>query len=196
MAQPLRQLQRSADPIAPLISGILTEIGEDRARPGLINTPDRVARSLRFLTDGYDKSVAEVVNGAVFAEPYSEMVAVTDIELYSLCEHHVLPFFGRAHIAYIPQGYIVGISKLPRVVDVFAHRLQVQERLTTQIAEALEQAITPAGIGVVIEASHLCMMMRGVQKQNSKTVTSCMLGVFREDDKTRSEFLQLIRLRP
>jgi GTP cyclohydrolase IA len=195
MAEPLRQLRRDRDPLAQHVAGTLADLGEDLSRPGLVNTPDRVARSLRFLTDGYDKSVAEVINGAVFAEPYNEMVAVTDIELYSLCEHHLLPFFGRAHIAYIPEGRIVGISKLPRVVDVFAHRLQVQERLTTQIAEALEQAIAPAGVGVVIEASHLCMMMRGVQKQNSKTVTSCMLGAFRDDEKTRSEFLQLIRPR-
>ena len=195
MAEPLRQLRRDRDPLAQHVAGTLADLGEDLSRPGLVNTPDRVARSLRFLTDGYDKSVAEVINGAVFAEPYNEMVAVTDIELYSLCEHHLLPFFGRAHIAYIPNGHIVGISKLPRVVDVFAHRLQVQERLTTQIAEAIEQAIEPAGVGVVIEASHLCMMMRGVQKQNSKTVTSCMLGAFREDEKTRSEFLQLIRPR-
>ena len=195
MAEPLRQFRREPDPLAQHIAGTLADLGEDLSRPGLVNTPDRVARSLRFLTDGYDKSVAEVINGAVFAEPYNEMVAVTDIELYSLCEHHLLPFFGRAHIAYIPNGHIVGISKLPRVVDVFAHRLQVQERLTTQIAEAIEQAIEPAGVGVVIEASHLCMMMRGVQKQNSKTVTSCMLGAFREDEKTRSEFLQLIRPR-
>ena len=195
MAEPLRQLRRDRDPLAQHVAGTLADLGEDLSRPGLVHTPDRVARSLRFLTDGYDKSVAEVINGAVFAEPYNEMVAVTDIELYSLCEHHLLPFFGRAHIAYIPNGHIVGISKLPRVVDVFAHRLQVQERLTTQIAEAIEQAIEPAGVGVVIEASHLCMMMRGVQKQNSKTVTSCMLGAFREDEKTRSEFLQLIRPR-
>jgi GTP cyclohydrolase I len=194
MGQPFRHLRRD-DPIAPHIAGTLAAIGEDPTRDGLVHTPERVARSLRFLTDGYDKSVLEVINGAVFAESYSEMVAVTDIELYSLCEHHMLPFFGRAHIAYIPHGRIVGISKLPRVVDVFAHRLQVQERLTTQIAEALDEAITPAGIGVVIEASHLCMMMRGVQKQNSKTVTSCMLGAFRDDDKTRAEFLQLIRPR-
>ncbi|HEY6380051.1 MAG TPA: GTP cyclohydrolase I FolE [Candidatus Dormibacteraeota bacterium] len=195
MARPFRHLRRDDDPIAPHIAGTLAAIGEDPTRDGLVHTPERVARSLRFLTDGYDRSVPEVINGAVFAESYSEMVAVTDIELYSLCEHHMLPFFGRAHIAYIPQGRIVGISKLPRVVDVFAHRLQVQERLTTQIAEALDEAITPAGIAVVIEASHLCMMMRGVQKQNSKTVTSCMLGAFRDDDKTRAEFLQLIRPR-
>lgn len=190
-----RVASRDFDPIAPLVLRELAELGEDVTREGLLRTPERVARSLRFLTAGYDQSVAEVVGDAVFAEDYSEMVVVTDVELYSLCEHHLLPFFGRAHIAYLPSGHIVGLSKLPRIVDVFAHRLQVQERLTTQIAEALESTLHPLGVGVVIEASHLCMMMRGVQKQNSRTVTSCMLGAFRTDEKTRGEFLQLIRPR-
>jgi GTP cyclohydrolase IA len=173
----------------------LTGLGVDLAAEGLLRTPERVARSLAFLTGGYGRTAEEAINGAVFHEAYSEMVAVTDIELYSLCEHHLLPFFGKAHVAYIPDGTIVGLSKLPRVVDVFAHRLQVQERLTTQIAEALQDTIRPLGVGVVIEAAHLCMMMRGVQKQNSRTVTSCMLGAFRSDSKTRSEFLELIRTR-
>ena len=175
------------------VSGLLDGLGVDLEAEGLLRTPERVARSMRFLTGGYGRSVDEVLNGAVFSEPYSEMVAVTDIELYSLCEHHLLPFFGKAHVAYIPDGKIVGLSKLPRIVDVFAHRLQVQERLTTQIAEALQTALRPMGVGVVVEAAHLCMMMRGVQKQNSRTVTSCMLGSFRTDSKTRMEFLELIR---
>ena len=197
MTEPIR-LRREAgggDPIAPLIESVLHQLREDPAREGLARTPDRVARSLRFLTDGYDTQVADVMNGAVFEEAYSEMVAVTDIEMYSLCEHHMLPFYGRVHVAYLPKGRIVGLSKLPRIVDVFAHRLQVQERMTTQIAEALREALAPLGVGVVVEASHLCMMMRGVQKQNSRTITSCMLGAFRNDEKTRSEFLQLIRPR-
>ena len=175
------------------VSGLLDGLGVDLEAEGLLRTPERVARSLRFLTSGYQRSVREVLNGAVFHEDYSEMVAVTDIEVYSLCEHHLLPFFGKAHVAYIPDGRIVGLSKLPRIVDVFAHRLQVQERLTTQIAEALDDALSPMGVGVVIEAAHLCMMMRGVQKQNSRTVTSCMLGSFRKDARTRAEFLELIR---
>lgn len=181
------------DPLAEHVAALLGGLGEDPAREGLQRTPLRVARSLRTLTAGYAQSVQDVVGGAVFAEDYSEMVVVTDIELYSLCEHHLLPFFGRAHIAYIPRGRIVGLSKLPRIVDVFAHRLQVQERLTTEIAEAIQDVLEPRGVGVVIDAAHLCMMMRGVQKQNSRTVTSCMLGGFRTDEKTRAEFLQLIR---
>jgi GTP cyclohydrolase I len=173
----------------------LDGLGVDLEAEGLLRTPERVARSLHFLTSGYGRTAADAINGALFHEPYSEMVAVTDIELYSMCEHHLLPFFGKAHVAYIPDGTIVGLSKLPRVVDVFAHRLQVQERLTTQIAEALDETLKPMGVAVVIEAAHLCMMMRGVQKQNSRTVTSCMLGNFRSDSKTRMEFLELIRTR-
>jgi GTP cyclohydrolase I len=180
------------DPIAPIIERLIRELGEDTEREGLLHTPDRVARSLRFLLSGYELDVAEVINGAVFAEPYQEMVLVRDIEVYSLCEHHLLPFYGRAHVAYLPRGRIVGLSKLPRIVEVFARRLQVQERLTTQIATALDEALDPYGTAVVIEASHLCMMMRGVEKQNSRTVTSALTGAFQDDPKTRAEFLDLL----
>ena len=183
------------DPVARLVEQLLRELGEDQGREGLLRTPDRVAESLRFLTAGHDRDVEEVINDAIFAESYEEMVVVRDIELYSLCEHHLLPFYGKAHVAYMPRGRIVGLSKLPRIVDVFARRLQVQERLTTQIADALQEALSPYGVAVVIEAYHLCMMMRGVQKQNSQTVTSALTGVFRTDEKTRSEFLELIRRR-
>jgi len=179
--------------LAHHVSSLLTLVGEDPRREGLLRTPQRVADSLRFLTSGYEQSVEEVVNGAVFAEPYSEMVLVKDIEVYSLCEHHMLPFFGKAHVAYVPDGRIVGLSKLPRIVDVFARRLQVQERLTTQIAEAIEGVLQPLGVAVVIEAAHLCMMMRGIQKQNSHTVTSTMRGVFMSDERTRAEFTDLLR---
>jgi GTP cyclohydrolase I len=184
------------DPIAALTRDLLSELGEDPDRETLLRTPARVAESLRFLTQGYGVDVRDVIRDAVYAEPYEEMVLVRDVEVYSLCEHHMLPFYGRAHIAYMPRGRIVGLSKLPRVVDVFARRLQVQERLTTQIAEALDEALHPYGVAVVIEAFHLCMMMRGVQKQNSQTVTSALTGVFRSDPKTRSEFLELIGRRP
>jgi GTP cyclohydrolase I len=185
-----------ADPIVGLTRELLAALGEDPAREALLRTPTRVAQSLRFLTQGYGVEVKDVIRDAVYAEPYEEMVLVRDVEVYSLCEHHMLPFYGRAHIAYMPRGRIVGLSKLPRVVDVFARRLQVQERLTTQIAEALDEALHPYGVAVVIEAFHLCMMMRGVQKQNSQTVTSALTGVFRTDPKTRSEFLELIGRRP
>jgi GTP cyclohydrolase I len=174
-----------------LVHRMLELIGEDPERDGLVKTPQRVANSLTWLTRGYDVDVAEIVGDAVFAEPNSSMVMVRDIELYSLCEHHILPFFGRAHIAYIPDGHIVGLSKLPRIVDAFARRLQVQERLTEQVAQAVEDVLKPRGVGVVIEAYHLCMMMRGVQKQNSQTVTSAVRGLFRSDPRTREEFLSL-----
>jgi GTP cyclohydrolase I len=177
---------------AALIENLLGRLGEDPTREGLLRTPDRVARSLDFLTSGYDQNIGQVLNGAIFEESYSEMVVVKDIELYSLCEHHLLPFFGRAHVAYVPDGRVVGLSKLPRLVDVFARRLQVQERLTTQIAGALDEVLLPQGVGVVIEAAHLCMMMRGVQKQNSQTITSSMRGVFLSDPRTRGEFLALL----
>jgi GTP cyclohydrolase I len=167
-------------------------MGEDPERAGLLDTPQRVRKSLAALTQGYAQDPRTVLGTAVFEEHYDEMVVVKDIELYSLCEHHLLPFFGKAHVAYIPDGRIVGLSKLPRLVDIFARRLQVQERLTTQIAETLWELLAPQGVGVVIEASHLCMMMRGVQKQNSQTVTSCMLGRFKDDEKTRAEFLNLV----
>ncbi len=166
-------------------------IGEDPNREGLRRTPQRVANSLAWLTRGYDMDVRDVVGSAVFTEEHSSMIMVRDIELYSLCEHHMLPFFGRAHIAYIPDGKIVGLSKLPRLVEMFARRLQVQERLTEQIAQAVQDVLEPKGVGVVIEAMHLCMMMRGVQKQNSQTVTSAVRGIFRNDARTREEFLAL-----
>ena len=172
---------------------LLRRIGEDPARDGLASTPKRMEKSMAFLTRGYQQTVEEVLHGALFDVDYDEMVMVKDIEFYSLCEHHLLPFFGKAHIAYVPQGKVVGLSKLPRIVDVFARRLQVQERLTQQIAEAVEEAIAPQGVGVVIEAQHLCMMMRGVEKQSSATVTSSMRGVFKTQLQTRNEFLSLVR---
>lgn len=175
------------------VEGLLRGIGEDPQREGLVRTPLRVAKSLGYLTHGYALDAAEVLGGALFSSDTDEMVVVKDIELYSLCEHHMLPFFGRAHVAYLPRGKIVGLSKLARVVDVFARRLQVQERLTTQIATAIQDALNPLGVAVLVEADHLCMMMRGVAKQNSSTVTSCMLGQFRSDEKTRSEFLHIIK---
>jgi len=180
--------------LAGNVAGIIDLLGEDLTREGLQRTPQRVAASLRFLTSGYRQSLEDVVGDAVFAEPYSEMVLVKDIEIYSLCEHHLLPFFGKAHIAYIPDGRIVGLSKLPRIVDVFARRLQVQERLTTQIAEAIDEVLQPLGVAVVVEAAHLCMMMRGIQKQNSQTLTSTMRGCFLRDERTRNEFMELLRL--
>jgi GTP cyclohydrolase I len=180
------------DPIAPIVERLLREVGEDPDREGLLHTPGRVADSLRFLLSGYALNVADVINDAVYAETYQEMVLVRDIEMYSLCEHHLLPFYGKAHIAYLPRGRIVGLSKLPRVVEVFARRLQVQERLTTQIANALDEALDPYGVAVVIEASHLCMMMRGVEKQNSRTVTSALTRAFQTDPKCRNEFLDLL----
>ncbi|GIW51763.1 MAG: GTP cyclohydrolase 1 [Gemmatimonadales bacterium] len=181
-----------ARPIAPLVREILEILGEDPRRPGLRRTPERVEETLRTLTRGYTESVDEVVGGAVFEEKHENMVLVRDIEIYSLCEHHLLPFFGKAHVAYLPNGKIVGLSKIPRLVDVFARRLQIQERLTDEIADALMSVVNPLGVGVVIEAYHLCMMMRGVEKQNSKAVTSAMRGVFRDDAKTRDEFLRLV----
>ncbi len=178
------------------IRHVLTALGEDPDRDGLRKTPERVEASLRWLTQGYDLSVEGAVGDAVFEEAHDGMILVRDIELYSLCEHHMLPFFGRAHVAYIPDGRIVGLSKLARVVDVFARRLQVQERLTDQIADALTSVLRPRGVGVVIEAAHFCMMMRGVEKQNSRTVTSALRGAFRDDPKTRDEFLRLAHNHP
>ena len=176
-----------------LIRGVLTELGEDPEREGLVKTPERVARALRFFTRGYDQDPHDVVDGAIFQEDHQEMVICRDIDFYSLCEHHMVPFYGKAHVAYVPNGAIVGLSKLARLVDLFARRLQVQERLTRQVAETLQELIRPAGVGVVIEATHLCMVMRGVEKQNSVTVTSSMLGVFRDNHSTREEFIHLIR---
>lgn len=180
------------DPIALHIRAILSALGEDPNRQGLLKTPARVAKSLRFLTQGYGRCQEEILNGAIFEEAVDEMVLVRDIELYSMCEHHVLPFYGKCHVAYLPAGRIIGLSKIPRIVDCFARRLQVQERLTTQIARCLERYLRPQGVGVVIEARHLCMMMRGVEKQNSIATTSCLLGRVRDDAKTRSEFMSLI----
>ena len=177
--------------IAAAVRKQLELLGEDPAREGLLRTPARVARSLQWLTRGYGESVDKVVGEAIFKDEHDSMIMVRDIELYSMCEHHMLPFFGKAHVAYIPNGRIIGLSKLPRIVDVFARRLQVQERLTEQVAEALTDILQPRGVGVVIEAYHLCMMMRGVEKQNSKTITSALLGTFRTDAKTRDEFLRL-----
>jgi GTP cyclohydrolase IA len=174
-----------------LIRRELELIGEDPKREGLRMTPLRVANSMKFLTEGYSSSAEAVVGKGIFKDDHDNMIMVRDIELYSLCEHHMLPFFGKAHVAYIPNGKIVGLSKIPRIVDVYARRLQVQERLTEQIAEGLCSVLNPSGVGVVIEAYHLCMMMRGVQKQNSKTITSALRGAFREDPKTRDEFLRL-----
>jgi len=179
------------EPFADKVREVLAAIGEDPGREGLVKTPERVESSLRFLTQGYHMSVDEVIGDAVFAETHQSMIMVRDIELYSLCEHHLLPFFGRAHVAYIPNGKILGLSKVARIVDVFARRLQVQERLTDQIADAIMDVLRPTGVGVVIEAAHFCMMMRGVEKQNSRTVTSALRGIFRDDSKTRVEFLRL-----
>ena len=178
---------------AALVREQLSLLGEDPDREGLVRTPDRVATAMGWLTRGYQEDVRSMVGNAIFEEEHENMVMVRDIELYSLCEHHLLPFFGRAHIAYVPAGRIVGLSKLPRIVDVFARRLQVQERLTEQIAAAIEEVLEPRGVGVVIEAAHLCMMMRGVEKQSSKTITSALRGIFRSDPRTREEFLSLAR---
>jgi GTP cyclohydrolase I len=176
-----------------LIRQLLVTLGEDPDREGLLQTPRRVDQSLRALTSGYHANVDDVVNGALFTVEYSEMVIVRDIDFYSLCEHHLLPFFGKCHVAYIPDGKVIGLSKIPRLVDVFARRLQVQERLTLQVAETIRERINPLGVAVVMEATHLCMAMRGVQKQNSVTTTSAMLGVFRDDARTRHEFLELLQ---
>jgi len=180
------------DPFQPLVREMLEQLGEDPKREGLRETPARVEASLKWLTRGYQMAVEDVIGDAIFTEKHESMICVRDIEIYSLCEHHLLPFFGKAHVAYLPNGKIVGLSKIPRVVEVFARRLQVQERLTDQIADALCRVLKPLGVGVVIEAYHLCMMMRGVEKQNSKTVTSALRGAFRDDGKTRDEFLRLV----
>lgn len=184
---------RNGDPLEESLHMILEMLGEDPARQGLEKTPHRVAQSLRFLTSGYRQDLDKILNGALFDVAYDEMVIVKDIEVFSLCEHHLLPFFGRCHVAYIPNKRVIGLSKIPRLVDVFARRLQVQERLTTQIAETIMEEIHPQGVGVIIEARHLCMIMRGVEKQNSVAVTSAMLGVFRDEHRTREEFLALVR---
>jgi GTP cyclohydrolase I len=179
--------------IERLIEQLLRELGEDARREGLAKTPERVAKSLRYLTSGYEQDVKDVLNEALFVEEYDEMVIVKDIDFASLCEHHLLPFFGKCHVAYMPARKIVGLSKIPRLVEMFARRLQVQERLTTQIANALNEVLEPRGVAVVMEGVHLCMLMRGVEKLNSKAVTSAMLGAFRERPETRAEFMELIK---
>ncbi|HXU89076.1 MAG TPA: GTP cyclohydrolase I FolE [Methylomirabilota bacterium] len=179
--------------IAKLIEQLLKELGEDAQREGLAKTPERVEKALRYLTSGYDQNVSDILNDALFVENYDEMVIVKDIDFASLCEHHVLPFVGKCHVAYMPKRKILGLSKIPRLVDMFSKRLQVQERLTTQIANALNDALEPRGVAVVMEAIHLCMLMRGVEKQNSKAVTSAMLGGFRDRPETRAEFMELIK---
>ena len=184
---------RSGDQIPQLIESLLSELGEDPDRQGLRATPGRVSRALRQLTDGYGVQPADVIAGAVFDQDYDEMVVVKDIPFYSLCEHHMLPFFGTCHVGYLPKGKVVGLSKIPRLVGIFAHRLQLQERLTNEVAEALNSTLSPKGVGVVVHARHLCMEMRGVEKPGGQMITSCMLGTFRRDPRTRAEFLELVR---
>ena len=179
-------------PIAPLIEDLLARLGEDPKRDGLLRTPHRVEEAMRFLTSGYRMDVNKILNGALYEVKYDEMVVVRDIEFFSLCEHHMLPFFGKVHVAYLPQKKVIGLSKIPRIVEVFARRLQIQERLTQQIAQTIQETINPVGVGVICEAKHLCMMMRGVEKQHSGAMTSAMLGAFRERKDTRDEFLALV----
>ncbi|HSF06701.1 MAG TPA: GTP cyclohydrolase I FolE [Methylomirabilota bacterium] len=186
-------MNRTGGAIARLVEQLLKELGEDTYREGLERTPERVEKALRFLTGGYRMKIEDVFNEALFVEEYDEMVVVKDIDYFSLCEHHLIPFFGKAHIAYMPRKKIVGLSKIPRLVEMFARRLQVQERLTTQIANTLNEVLQPRGVAVVMEAVHLCMIMRGVEKQNSKAVTSAMLGAFRDRPETRAEFMELIK---
>jgi GTP cyclohydrolase I len=183
------------DPIEPLVEALLKELGEDSGRDGLLRTPERVAKALRFFTEGYRQDAQTILNDALFDVSYDEMVLVKDVDFYSLCEHHLIPFFGRVHVAYIPNGKVVGLSKIPRVVQMFARRLQVQERMTMEIAETIDQVLAPRGVAVVIESIHLCMMMRGVEQQNAFAITSSLKGVFQSDSKTRAEFMELIRHR-
>jgi len=182
-------------PIAPLIAEVIQELGEDTRRQGLVRTPERVEKALRFLTSGYSADIGKIVNGAIYEVKYDEMVIVKDIEFFSMCEHHMLPFFGKMHIAYIARNKVIGLSKLPRIIDAFARRLQIQERLTQEVAQCIQDLLDPIGVGVIAEAQHFCMMMRGVEKQHSGTVTSAMLGAFRTNKETRDEFLSLIHAR-
>jgi len=184
---------KGQDPIAESIEKILRALGEDPTREGLLRTPERAEKALRFLTSGYEANLEEIVNGAIFHEKCDEMVLVKDIEFFSLCEHHMLPFYGMAHVAYLPENKLIGLSKIPRIVDMFARRLQVQERLTQQIAQCIQDVLQPRGVGVIVEARHFCMMMRGVEKQHSGAVTSAMLGAMRQRKDTRDEFLALVR---
>jgi len=193
MKKELEPVSLTSASMQELLRELIVRLGEDPERDGLLRTPERMQRSLEYLTKGYREDPEKLLKGALFNVDYDEMVIVKDIEMFSLCEHHLLPFFGKVHVAYIPKGRVIGLSKLPRLIDIFARRLQVQERLTTQIAETIQRAIEPQGVGVVIEARHLCMMMRGVEKQHSSAVTSSMLGAFREEKETRDEFLALIR---
>ena len=193
-SQQLNYDDKTTEKLSTNFTEIIGGVGEDTAREGLLKTPERAAKAMQYLTQGYDQDAESILRSAMFAEDYSEMVIVKDIELYSLCEHHLLPFFGKAHVAYIPDGYIVGLSKIPRVIDVFARRFQVQERLTDQILHSIQNTLKPLGVAVVIEAQHLCMMMRGVQKQNSVTTTSAFTGEFQKDE-TRTEFLNLVSTR-
>lgn len=188
------QDEEQTGPIAANIQAVLSELGEDPTRDGLIRTPLRVEKALRFLTSGYDSNIESIVNGALFDVEYDEMVVVKDIEFFSLCEHHMLPFYGKMHVAYLPHKKVIGLSKIPRIVDMFSRRLQVQERLTQQVAEAIRDVLGAKGVGVIVDARHFCMMMRGVEKQHSSTATSSMLGTFRTDKATRDEFLTLVRL--
>jgi GTP cyclohydrolase I len=185
--------KKAKEPIAPLFHKILEELGEDPAREGLEKTPERAEKALRFLTSGYQMDLDKIVNGALFNVKYDEMVVVRDIEFYSMCEHHMLPFFGKVHVAYLPKDKVIGLSKIPRIVDMFARRLQVQERLTQEVAETLANVLNPRGVAVICEAQHFCMMMRGVEKQHSGAITSSMLGAFRTDKETRDEFLSLLK---
>ena len=191
----MSSIDDAPDPIEGYVEGILKELGEDPGRDGLQRTPLRVSKAMRFFTQGYTQNPSEVLTAALFDVDYDELVVVRDIDFYSLCEHHMVPFFGRVHVAYIPNGKVVGLSKIPRTVEIFARRLQIQERLTTDIAQTIEAVLKPKGVGVVVEAKHLCMMMRGVQKQNTFAITSSLRGVFESDSKTRSEFMDLIRHR-
>jgi len=193
MKKELEPVSLTSATFQELLRELIVRLGEEPSRDGLVRTPERMQRSLEYLTKGYREDPEKLLRGALFNVDYDEMVIVKDIEMFSLCEHHLLPFFGKVHVAYIPKGRVIGLSKLPRLIDIFARRLQVQERLTTQIAETIQRAIEPQGVGVVIEARHLCMMMRGVEKQHSSAVTSSMLGAFREEKETRDEFLSLIR---
>jgi GTP cyclohydrolase I len=187
--------KRPDKPIAPLIGEVIDALGEDRSRQGLVRTPERVEKALRYLTSGYTGDIRKIVNGAIYEVKYDEMVIVKDIEFFSLCEHHMLPFYGKVHVAYIARNKVIGLSKLPRIIDVFARRLQIQERMTQEVAQCIQDLLDPVGVGVIAEAQHFCMMMRGVEKQHSGTVTSAMLGSFRTHKETRDEFLSLIRTR-